>query len=120
VAPTSAPATAVTTAPTVCESDLDFRVNAKKERSCNWVIAKDSRRKKFCKNKNVNSACPVACGICCADDPVYEFKTNAEMNAKCAWIGMNYVKRKKYCDQNKNKSACPLTCDNCQDPVVRD
>merc|ERR1711957_1046761 len=66
---------APTGAPTVCENDLTFRVNGIAKKSCNWAILKNKRRKNLCKRIDVNPACPVACGACCADDSTYTFTT---------------------------------------------
>ena len=67
-------------------------------------------------------ACPVACGVCCADDPTYVFETDREEYPaqNCAWIAKKFEARKRYCDKKMIKAACPLTCDNCQDPIVAD
>jgi len=76
----------------------------------------------LCKRIDVNPACPVACGACCADDSTYTFTTERENypDQDCAWIEKKFEKRKKYCKKKQNKAACALTCNNCQTLVELD
>ena len=108
-----------TGAPTVCENNLDFRVNKKNERSCNWVCIRESRRTNLCKRTQVFRACPISCGLCCADDPKFTFKTETKPHPDkdCVWIAKKYMRRKRYCNKLNIKKVCLFTCSNCYNLV---
>ena len=55
-----------------CVNDRSYRYKQKKP--CVWVGQKESRRQKFCREKNqARLACQMTCGICCKDDQKYTY-----------------------------------------------
>jgi len=102
--------------PTVCESDPDFRVDKKEKKDCGWVSKKGdkgNRRKNMCTRDDVLLSCPVACGLCCADDADFTFKTDSKKKKNCFWIRKKYKKRKEYCDKAKVNAVCADSCRSC-------
>jgi len=87
---------------------------------CVWVGRKGdngSRRQERCNREDVPIACPIQCGLCCADDAKFSFELDNGETQDCAWIKFKYLKRKDFCDRAQIKSACALTCNNCLGPV---
>ena len=72
-------------------------------------MAKKKRQKNLCKKDSVLDACPVTCGLCCADSDTFKFK-----NKTCKWIA-EVPKRIKLCKISRIKVECVKTCDNCQE-----
>ena len=91
-------------------------------KSCRWVRNKEFRRVHQCKRVDVNTACPVSCGVCCRDDVTYTFETDFGPIEDCAWIAKRPgVRGPRYCDEYLNKKvvkdACPLTCGLCKNSI---
>ena len=70
---------------------------------------------KFCKKNAVEIACPMSCGLCCADDESFSFKAQNGKNRNCAYIAKKSSRIEKYCAVGSIKSNCPKTCDYCLD-----
>lgn len=88
---------------------------------CLWVGRKGdlgSRRQHKCNREDVVRACPIQCGLCCADDDTFNFRLDNGKTQNCAWIKFKYLKRQDFCNQPQIKQACPLTCNNCFTPVI--
>ena len=98
-----------------CKNDRVFRYQNKKKKKCKWIGAKTDRRMKFCKKNAVEIACPMSCGLCCADDESYSFKAQNGKNRNCAYIAKKSSRIEKYCAVGSIKSNCPKTCDYCLD-----
>jgi len=104
---------------TVCADDQNFQIGGNKKRNCLWVRKKAGRRKRECAIRpEVQKACPVTCGYCCEDDPVFVFKVGKK-NKDCEWLaGRTKKKRSKFCKKKANvQSGCPVVCDSCQEYV---
>ena len=104
--------------PTVnCIEDHDFQVEINKAKhSCTTIRNRHSIRETACDMPEVVNACPITCGMCCADDSEYSFNTTLGRTINCAWIA-EQGKASKFCDRNKNgrfvRDACAETCKSC-------
>jgi len=96
---------------------MDFRVNDKKKKDCHFVAQKPGRRIKLCNRGDVPGPCPIACGICCADDVDFTFSTANGDPKNCAWIAKKFDKREEMCREKKIKNSCAETCQSCFEPV---
>jgi len=112
---TSTPTTA---SPTVtCVDDTTFRINGNQVKSCLWVSNVESRRQNACSKFNkVPKACPIACGLCCADDSNFRFATVFGIQ-DCAWLD-NTFKQTRFCAIRDIESSCPVTCSSCYSMVM--
>jgi len=87
---------------------------------CIWVGRKGdagSRRQEKCNRPDVPVACPVQCGLCCADDASFTFEIESGVTQDCSYFEKNWAKRKGYCDKIQVKTACAFSCGNCFAPV---
>ena len=113
----------------MCKDNADFR-HIKEEKpnkkiSCRNIGKKNKRRKKFCKDQDVNNACPQTCGTCCANAPMEEFKFTVKNNKKnrtmrkgCDWLGDQSDKRvDKYCKKKPVRAACAVSCNSCMEEI---
>lgn len=88
---------------------------------CLWVGRKGdagSRRQEKCNREDVSLACPIQCGLCCADDATFNFVLDNGQTKDCAWIKFKYLKRIDFCDRVQIRTACAYTCNNCFAPVL--
>jgi len=87
--------------------------------------SKEKRRKKLCLYDEIREACPISCGLCCADDPETEFGWSSKKgwtSKTCDWLTANPSKessRLKKCDTTKAARICLLSCDECREKVVK-
>jgi len=117
--------------PVTCiENDL-FTFNfGGKTIGCRDITANNWRRQKTCLIEQVKSNCPMSCGVCCADDPLYFFplkwKKKDAGRFNCKWISKNEKKYSRRKAANCNRlvdgirigSRCPLSCDSCYSEVT--
>jgi len=123
LSPTSAaslsPTSATSLSPTiVCVNDRTFRLNGKKIKSCSWISRNKNRRSNLCSKKvYVRNACPMSCGLCCANDLTYKFKAKKDGSKRtCKWLNRK-SRTGKYCKRSKIEANCPIACKFCQDFV---
>jgi len=107
-----------------CVNDATFRFrDPADEKTCAWIMYKDGRRANACRFADVQAACPISCGSCCADDYKFTFKRfgkGAKHNGKfgkCFWIKKKAKRKTKYCARNKISRRCPIACDSCLDEI---
>lgn len=88
-----------------------------KKRSCSNIGATQARRSRLCKINEVQTNCPITCGLCCEDDETFRFTINSGKIKPCSWIGKAVNRKQKYCNlfrgQTLIKEACPVTCGAC-------
>jgi len=93
----------------ICVNDPDF-YKGKKHITCRWIITRENRQKKWCKEEDVLYACPVTCGLCFADNDTVQYKKEI-----CEWLREKPRRVKKYCQNMRVKAECVKTCDNYQE-----
>lgn len=114
----SSPTTHNITSSNNCVEDHQFQIRlGNKEHSCSSIRNREDVRQNLCTNEDVKNACPISCGLCCADDPDYVYNTTSGDSLKCKWI--SYRDRKdRFCDRHKNgrfiRDACAESCGNCK------
>ena len=113
----------------MCKDNAGFRhikeEMPNKKITCRNIGKKNNRRKKFCKDQDVNNACPQTCGTCCVNAPMEEFKFTVNNNKKnrtmrkgCDWLGDQSEKRlNKYCKKKPVRAACAVSCNSCMEEI---
>ena len=102
-----------TLAPSNCVDDQSFIKNGK---SCSQIRSGD--RDYFCQKVDVRVSCPISCGLCCADNPLYTFGRNRERT--CDWIGLDIYRKFSLCVPSTFKNGervvymCSKTCNTCE------
>lgn len=85
--------------------------------SCHNIRNQEEIQSEACSIAEVRSACPISCGLCCADDQSYSFETNQGKNITCEWIAAGESRKSKYCNRHKGgrfvRDACAETCESC-------
>jgi len=88
-----------------CENDKDYRIirTSGSPAKCSWIGKTVKRVKLWCGKANngrdVDEACPKACGACSTNDPDYTFLVKGKTR-DCEWID-NTTRRDKFCTMKK-------------------
>ena len=116
---TSAPT--LSPAPTVSNCVDQETFKHKEKFTCDEIRKDEFKRGNFCKNQDVRNACPITCGLCCADDDSYEFTSSSGKNYTCANLD-NSVTELKFCETSHDgkmvKNACRSSCNNCMSRIL--
>jgi len=123
IAPSMKPSTSTSpTEPTTlsptdtCLDDPSFRLSGRSYKDCRWVQYNENRRQNACdKYPNLQTRCPVACGVCCADNPDFRFISLFGYNS-CAWLD-SAIKKVASCNNRRVQYNCPIACDTCHSYV---
>ncbi len=110
---------------TECVESDEFRIKVElKYQTCLSIRSQEYLRQDLCLREEVKSACPITCGLCCADDTHFKYiryyNTTREESIGCDWLS-NDRRQYKYCDKHRNgqfiRDACAKSCNNCQSLV---
>jgi len=92
--------------------------------TCEYLKGNELLRQMLCSDDAVRDACPISCGICCADHPTKKFGWASEnqgwVKKPCDWLTADATKtdnRLKKCDETKAGSLCSLSCNACLNEV---
>ncbi len=100
-----------------CEEDHQFRIRVgQTDHSCVSIQNRQQLRQDLCRRNDVPIACPITCGVCCADDLRYTFITSSGDNRTCDWL-LDANNTETFCDRHRNgrfvREACAKSCNNC-------
>jgi hypothetical protein len=126
-----------------CVDDSDFTfgtsmsdVRVQFTQNCNWITKKpelvEQRRDNWCGRTHnppdgpkIKEKCPVACDVCCKDDPDYSFDSyfwnGEDVIRNCAWIvskeSAAQNRKDNWCHQKRSGAyvhdKCAAACDMC-------
>ena len=77
-----------------CINNYTFQQYGKQKRSCSWIRASETRRRKNCLDIDVMNNCPQSCGACCEDDAMYTL--TASNGEQCNTMQYNAINISKY------------------------
>ena len=113
----------ITASPTsACVDDHNFNIiQGRNNYSCSRIQKDESLRQDLCSKSSVRDACPLTCGLCCADDITYFFLNKLRERKYCGWVGEHELRKVSYCNKHKNgrhiRDACGKTCNSCKSRV---
>jgi tetratricopeptide (TPR) repeat protein len=102
-----------------CVENHDFQITHDgADYSCKSIRNKEDIRLALCPTPDVRVACPISCGLCCADDESYMFETPLKNQRGCEWINNKLeTTKKKLCLKHRLDrfiyDACAKTCHSC-------
>ena len=101
-----------------CRNNRDWKQSTGANFDCGDIHFVENRRIEFCQLEEVHLNCPVACGLCCEDDPDYLFTRPIGADNNCNWLSKDTLKQDTFCDTFNNgimvRAACPKACGYCK------
>ena len=100
----------------LCKDDKHFTYS---NENCHSIYNDEDLRQDLCRNEEVKDNCPLACGLCCSNDPSYTFKTKYgnQTRKDCEWLEDRDIRSFLHCSKWKNRRSCPKACDMCKEPI---
>ncbi len=105
----------------VCKNKASYIYQSEEKKNDSWscqdIQFDETLRIELCQEGEVRGNCPLACGVCCDDDPYFKFTKLNELEASCYWISQSDERKERYCDDlsagEDVRIACPKTCGTC-------
>lgn len=109
LSPTNAPTGNPSEAAIICYNQFNLNQGGDASQSCAWLDGVDNKLELCDTDINVRETCPVACGICCEDNPDYIFDTEFWGQKDCAYISAVNGRNTLYCTGD-TLTYCAAAC----------